>query len=82
MMAMTATCWWASYTREGFMPQMFGSIRACCAATTELEDFREEGIQWGDRKCFILTCGQMSFNFCLTATCLGWFWTQLFTPLL
>lgn len=51
MMAMTATCWWAfTYTREGFMPTMFGSIRACCAATTELEEFPDEGIQWGDCK--------------------------------
>ena len=32
------------------MPQMFGSIRTCCAASTELEDFPEEGIQWGDRE--------------------------------
>ncbi|KAL8795182.1 MAG: hypothetical protein Q9195_002337 [Heterodermia aff. obscurata] len=30
------------------MPQMFGSIRTCCAATTELEDFPKEGIHWGD----------------------------------
>lgn len=32
---------------------MYGSIRACCAATTELEDFPKEGIQWGDRECSI-----------------------------
>lgn len=53
MLAMTVTCWWAfTYKREGFMPQMYGSIRACCAATTDLRDFPREGIQWGDRKCF------------------------------
>lgn len=51
MTGMTATCWWAfTYKREGFMPQMYGSIRACCSATTELEHFTEKGIQWGDRK--------------------------------
>ncbi|MCJ1267875.1 hypothetical protein MMC22_007761 [Lobaria immixta] len=49
MVTMTATCWWAfTYKREGFMPQMYGSIRACCAATTELRSFPREGIQWGD----------------------------------
>lgn len=60
-MVMTATCWWAfTYTREGFMPQMFGSIRACCAATTELEDFSKEGIQWGDCKWIsALPCNQV-----------------------
>ena len=49
MLAMTSTCWWAfTYKREGFMPQMYGSIRACCAAVTELKSFPNEGIQWGD----------------------------------
>ncbi|TVY17925.1 hypothetical protein LARI1_G005385 [Lachnellula arida] len=49
MIAMTAVCWWAfTFTREGFIPQMYGSIRACCASTAELEDFAYEGIQWGD----------------------------------
>ncbi|KAL9111596.1 MAG: hypothetical protein Q9187_007910 [Circinaria calcarea] len=49
MTGMTAICWWAfTYKREGFMPQMYGSIRACCAATTELDHFTEKGIQWGD----------------------------------
>ncbi|TVY83717.1 hypothetical protein LSUE1_G002566 [Lachnellula suecica] len=49
MIAMTSVCWWAfTYTREGFIPQMYGSIRACCAATSELGDFAQEGIQWGD----------------------------------
>ena len=28
---------------------MYGSIRACCASTTELTDFTPEGILWGDR---------------------------------
>lgn len=51
MILMTGVCWWAfTYTREGFIPQMYGSIRACCAATSELEDFAHEGIQWGDCK--------------------------------
>lgn len=49
MIAMTVVCWWAfTYTREGFIPQMYGSIRACCASTTELYDFNAIGIQWGD----------------------------------
>lgn len=49
MVIMTATCWWAfTYTREGFIPQMYGSIRVCCAATTELVHYTEKGIQWGD----------------------------------
>jgi hypothetical protein len=48
---MTALCWKAySYKREGFMPQMFGSVRVCCASTTELDEFSAEGIQWGDCK--------------------------------
>ncbi|KAL8901305.1 MAG: hypothetical protein Q9207_005262 [Kuettlingeria erythrocarpa] len=49
MLAQTGVCWWAfTYSREGFMPQMYGSIRACCAATTELKHFPRTGIQWGD----------------------------------
>ncbi|KAL8958559.1 MAG: hypothetical protein Q9193_004407 [Seirophora villosa] len=49
MLAQTGICWWAfTYSREGFMPQMYGSIRACCAATTELRRFPRAGIQWGD----------------------------------
>ncbi|KAL9600559.1 MAG: hypothetical protein Q9219_003105 [cf. Caloplaca sp. 3 TL-2023] len=49
MLIQTGICWWAfTYSREGFMPQMYGSIRACCAATTELKTFPNEGIQWGD----------------------------------
>ncbi|KAI4098222.1 MAG: hypothetical protein L6R37_006592 [Teloschistes peruensis] len=49
MLAQTGICWWAfTYSREGFMPQMYGSIRACCAATTRLTSFPKEGIQWGD----------------------------------
>ncbi|KAJ8111205.1 hypothetical protein OPT61_g6150 [Boeremia exigua] len=46
---MTGVCWWAfTYKREGFIPQMFGSIRVLCAATTQLDDFPSNGIQWGD----------------------------------
>ncbi|KAH7064738.1 hypothetical protein B0J12DRAFT_9729 [Macrophomina phaseolina] len=49
LLAMTSCCWWAfTYTREGFIPQMFGSIRTLCAATSQLNDFPLEGIQWGD----------------------------------
>ncbi|KAL8965133.1 MAG: hypothetical protein Q9197_006661, partial [Variospora fuerteventurae] len=49
MLAQTGVCWWAfTYSREGFMPQMYGSIRACCAATTDLKSFPGAGIQWGD----------------------------------
>ncbi|CAD6442483.1 33baad1a-6dfe-4dc4-a074-25ebd4144f31 [Sclerotinia trifoliorum] len=49
MVGQTAVCWWAfTYRREGFIPQMYGSIRACCASTSELEDFGNGGIQWGD----------------------------------
>ncbi|ORY16526.1 hypothetical protein BCR34DRAFT_476053 [Clohesyomyces aquaticus] len=40
ILAMTAMCWWAyTYKREGFIPQMFGSIRTLCSATTQLDDF-------------------------------------------
>lgn len=54
MIGMTTLCWWAfTFKREGFMPQMYGSIRACCSATTELDDFAREGVQWGDCKSFI-----------------------------
>jgi len=46
---MTGVCWWAfTYKREGFIPQMYGSIRVLCAATTQLDDFPSNGIQWGD----------------------------------
>ncbi|KAI4226391.1 MAG: hypothetical protein L6R36_003199 [Xanthoria steineri] len=49
MLMQTGICWWAfTYSREGFMPQMYGSIRACCAATTQLTTFPQAGIQWGD----------------------------------
>lgn len=48
---MTAGCWWAFiYRREGFIPQMFGSIRTLCAATSNLHEFPAEGIHWGDYK--------------------------------
>lgn len=46
---MTVACWWAfTYTREGFIPQMYGSIRVLCASTVELTDFGSNGLQWGD----------------------------------
>lgn len=46
---MTGVCWWAyTYKREGFIPQMFGSIRTLCAATSSLDDFPAAGVQWGD----------------------------------
>lgn len=53
MIVMTGVCWWAfTYTREGFIPQMYGSVRACCASTSELTgaDFgmNKKGIKWGD----------------------------------
>jgi hypothetical protein len=49
ILLMTAVCWWAfTYKREGFIPQMFGSIRVLMASTTQLDDFPENGIQWGD----------------------------------
>jgi hypothetical protein len=31
---------------------MYGSIRACCASTTDLADFSPDGILWGDRPLF------------------------------
>ena len=53
LLAMCASCWWAfAYRREGFIPQMYGSIRACCSATAQLDDFPKEGVQWGDREWF------------------------------
>jgi hypothetical protein len=49
IMMMTGVCWWAyTFKREGFIPQMFGSIRTLCAATTQLDDFPNMGIHWGD----------------------------------
>lgn len=49
ILLMTGVCWWAfTYKREGFIPQMFGSIRTLCSATTQLDDFPSIGIQWGD----------------------------------
>lgn len=49
MLIMTSGCWWAfTYRREGYIPQMFGSIRVLCASTTELDDFYPGGVQWGD----------------------------------
>jgi hypothetical protein len=49
ILLMTVVCWWAfTYKREGFIPQMFGSIRVIMAATSVLDDFPDNGIQWGD----------------------------------
>lgn len=49
ILAMTAVCWWAfTYKREGFIPQMYGSVRVLMASTTQLDDFPENGVQWGD----------------------------------
>ncbi|KAK8181266.1 hypothetical protein BC567DRAFT_284561 [Phyllosticta citribraziliensis] len=49
MLGMTTACWWAfTYSREGYIPQMFGSMRAVCSAVSELADFPVEGIMWGD----------------------------------
>lgn len=49
VLLMTGICWWAfTYKREGYIPQMFGSIRTLCAATTQLDDFPNVGIKWGD----------------------------------
>jgi hypothetical protein len=49
ILLMTAVCWWAfTYKREGFIPQMFGSVRVIMASTTSLEGFPDNGIQWGD----------------------------------
>ncbi|PVI06681.1 hypothetical protein DM02DRAFT_649430 [Periconia macrospinosa] len=49
VLIMTGVCRWAfTYRREGFIPQMFGSIRVLCAATTQLDDFPADGIKWGD----------------------------------
>ncbi|KAF1851392.1 uncharacterized protein K460DRAFT_362139 [Cucurbitaria berberidis CBS 394.84] len=49
ILLMTGVCWWAyTYRREGFIPQMYGSIRTLCAATTQLDDFPSNGVQWGD----------------------------------
>ncbi|RDI78228.1 hypothetical protein Vi05172_g11687 [Venturia inaequalis] len=51
MLVMTSICWYAfSYSRQGYMPQMYGSIRVLCASTTEMtsKSFPSEGIMWGD----------------------------------
>jgi hypothetical protein len=49
ILLMTAVCWWAfTYKREGFIPQMFGSIRVIMASTSVLDDFPDNGVQWGD----------------------------------
>jgi hypothetical protein len=49
MMTMTAVCWWAfTYKREGFIPQMYGSMRVLCASTTELFEFGHDGVMWGE----------------------------------
>ena len=57
MIAMTSVCWWAfTYSREGYMPQMYGSIRVICASTGSLKWFPAEGIQWGDCKSLQSRC--------------------------
>jgi hypothetical protein len=49
ILLMTGLCWWAfTYKREGFIPQMFGSVRVLMSATTVLDDFPDNGVQWGD----------------------------------
>ncbi|KAH7086196.1 hypothetical protein FB567DRAFT_445044 [Paraphoma chrysanthemicola] len=49
ILLMTGVCWWAfTFKREGFVPQMFGSIRVLMASTSVLDDFPENGVQWGD----------------------------------
>lgn len=49
ILLMTGVCWWAfTYKRQGFVPQMFGSVRVIMAATSVLDDFPDNGIQWGD----------------------------------
>ncbi|KAE9962262.1 hypothetical protein BLS_000582 [Venturia inaequalis] len=51
MLVMTSICWYAfSFSRQGYMPQMYGSIRVLCASTTEMtsKSFPSEGIMWGD----------------------------------
>jgi hypothetical protein len=49
ILLMTGVCWWAfTYKREGFIPQMFGSIRVLMASTSQLDDFPDNGVQWGD----------------------------------
>lgn len=51
LIIMTITCWHTfSYRREGFIPQMYGSIRVLCAAASRLDDFNDDGVvKWGDR---------------------------------
>ncbi|KAL5120384.1 hypothetical protein ACEQ8H_001674 [Pleosporales sp. CAS-2024a] len=49
ILIITSVCWWAfTYTREGFIPQMYGSIRVLMASTSQLDDFPSNGVQWGD----------------------------------
>lgn len=49
ILLMTSVCWWAfKYRREGVIPQMLGSVRVLCAATTRLDNFPVTGIKWGD----------------------------------
>lgn len=43
---------------------MYGSIRTCCAATTELEILPREGVKWGDRK---LLCMSLLWQCMLTS---------------
>ncbi|KAH7399833.1 hypothetical protein BKA64DRAFT_694562 [Cadophora sp. MPI-SDFR-AT-0126] len=50
MIALTVICWWALliHVKDSSPRCKYGSIRACCASTTELFDFNANGIQWGD----------------------------------
>lgn len=52
LIVMTITCWSTfSFRREGFIPQMYGSIRVLCAATSRLDDFNDDDVvKWGDRE--------------------------------
>lgn len=49
MLGMTIICWLAYYhKREGFIPTMYGSVRACYAATVGMKKIGRTGVKWGD----------------------------------
>jgi len=49
MLGMTIVCWWAYYyKREGFIPTMYGSARACYAGTVGTTKIGSNGLKWGD----------------------------------
>ncbi|KAF8248073.1 hypothetical protein K440DRAFT_680348 [Wilcoxina mikolae CBS 423.85] len=57
MVMMTWGCWWAFfYTREGFIPTMYGSVRVMCSSTVGLKDIRRRGIIWGDCEYLSVRC--------------------------